>query len=175
MAEHRRPPWTAALGTIVFFFLAPGSVGGLVPWLITRWQLVPGWPTPLRVAGTVLVIVGSTLLVAAFLQFVREGRGTPAPVAPTEQLVVHGLYRFVRNPMYLAVGAVIIGQALLFPSLGVLLWAVVFAVAVAIFVKGYEEPTLRRRYGEQYAAYCAAVRGWWPRVTPWRPMDDSDR
>jgi protein-S-isoprenylcysteine O-methyltransferase Ste14 len=117
-----------------------------------------------------MIIIGLALLVAAFAQFVREGRGTPAPVAPTEQLVVHGLYRFVRNPMYLAVGAVIIGQALLFPSLGVLIWAAVFAVAVVIFVKAYEEPILRRRYGEQYTAYCAAVPGWRPRLTPRRPM-----
>jgi protein-S-isoprenylcysteine O-methyltransferase Ste14 len=155
----------------VFFPLVPGTVGGLIPWLITGWQLILGWPIALRVVGVVLVVIGLALLVAAFAQFVIEGRGTPAPVAPTEQLVVHGLYRFVRNPMYLAMGAVLIGQAVLFPSLGVLIWSAMFVVAVMIFVKTYEEPTLRRRYGEQYAAYCAAVPGWRPRLTPWRPIN----
>jgi protein-S-isoprenylcysteine O-methyltransferase Ste14 len=169
VSEHERPRWAATLGTVAFFFLAPGTVAGLVPWLITRWQLLPGWPTAPRAAGIAMIILGLALLVAAFAQFVREGRGTPAPVAPTEQLVVHGLYRFVRNPMYLAVGTVIIGQALLFPSLGVLIWAAVFAVAVGIFVKAYEEPTLQRRYGEQYTTYSAAVPGWRPRLTPWQP------
>ena len=105
----------------MFFPLVPGTVGGLIPWLITGWQLILGWPLALRVIGAVVIVVGLALLVAAFAQFVYEGRGTPAPVAPTEQLVIHGLYRFVRNPMYLAMGAVLIGQALLFPSLGVLI------------------------------------------------------
>ena len=172
MSPVARPRWAAALGSLVFFLLAPGTVGGLIPWLITGWFLIPGWPTALRVVGVVVIVVGLALLVAAFAQFVYEGRGTPAPVAPTERLVVHGLYRFVRNPMYLAVGAVIIGQAVLFPSLGLLIWVAVFVVAVVIFVKVYEEPTLRRRYGDQYAAYCAAVPGWRPRLTPWRPMGD---
>ena len=159
----------AAIGSIAFFPLAPGTIGGLVPWLITGWRPVPGWPAAVRVVGVVLIVVGLAAVIAAFAQFVYEGRGTPAPVAPTERLVIHGLYRFVRNPMYLAVGTVIIGQALLFGSIGVLVWAAVFVAAVVIFVKVYEEPTLQARYGEQYAAYRAAVPGWRPRLTPWQP------
>ena len=172
MSRAAQPRWVAALGSLVFFFLAPGTVAGLIPWLITGWRMVPGWPATVRTVGVVMIIVGLAVVVAAFAQFVYEGRGTPAPAAPTERLVVHGLYRFVRNPMYLAVGAVIIGQALLFGSLGVLIWAAGFAAAVVIFVKIYEEPTLRASYGEQYVAYCAAVPGWLPRLTPWRPSGD---
>ena len=91
----------------------------------------------------------------------------PRPIAPTEKLVVGGLYRWVRNPMYLAVGTIILGQAVAFASVGVLVWFGLFAVAVVSFVTGYEQPTLRRTYGASYDAYCRAVPAWWPRLTPW--------
>ena len=100
---------------------------------------------------------------AAFWRFVVEGPGTPAPVAPTERLVVGGLYRYVRNPMYLAVAATVVGQALLLGRPILLLYAVVFIVAVTAFVHWYEEPTLRRQFGEQYEVYQRAVPAWWPR------------
>ena len=156
----------AAWGTILFFFVAPGVMAGLVPWMITRYDDPAG---PMLVGlGSVLVAAGVVALVACFVRFVREGRGTPAPVAPTQELVVGGLYRWVRNPMYLAVAAIILGQAAIFASSGVLVWLVVFAVAVVSFVTVYEEPTLRETYGASYDAYRAAVPGWWPRLTPWR-------
>ena len=98
-------------------------------------------------------------------------RSTPAPIAPTERLVVGGLYRYVRNPMYLAVGATIVGQALLLGRWVLLAYAAVFGLVVAAFVRGYEEPTLHETYGEEYEAYRRAVPGWWPRRTPWRPGD----
>ena len=142
-----------------------------MPWLITGYD-DPG--TPLAVVlGSLLVVVGLAVLVACFVRFVLEGRGTPAPVAPTHELVVGGLYRWVRNPMYLAVDAIILGQAVISASPGVLVWLAVFAVAVVIFVKAYEEPTLRQNHGESYDAYRAAVPGWWPRLTPWRGSDSS--
>ena len=86
-------------------------------------------------------------VIACFVRFVAEGAGTPAPSAPTESLVVGGLYRHVRNPMYLAVASMIGGQALLFRSPGVGLWLLAFMAAVLAFVKGYEEPALARRFG----------------------------
>jgi protein-S-isoprenylcysteine O-methyltransferase Ste14 len=98
-----------------------------------------------------------------------EGRGTPAPTAPTERLVVGGLYRHVRNPMYLAVGATIVGQALVLGRPLLLAYAAAFGLVVATFVWSYEEPTLSARYGEQYAAYRRAVPAWWPRLRPWTP------
>jgi protein-S-isoprenylcysteine O-methyltransferase Ste14 len=158
----------AALGSAVFFVLAPGSTAGLVPWLLTGWHHAAGVGV-LDVAGAVLVVAGFALAVAAFAQFVREGRGTPAPVAPTKELVVGGLYRYVRNPMYVAVAAMIAGQVLIFRSGPVLVWLVVFLVAVVSFVTWYEEPTLSRTYGESYERYRRAVPGWWPRLRPWRP------
>ena len=102
------------------------------------------------------------------MRFVTEGRGTPAPVAPTEQLVVGGLYRFVRNPMYVAVASMIAGQALLFRSAGVGAWLIVFLIAVVAFVKVYEEPGSAEQFGESYKRYRRAVPGWWPRLTPYR-------
>ena len=108
-------------------------------------------------------------LLDSFARFVVEGIGTPAPVAPTEHLVVGGLYRHVRNPMYLAVGAAIVGQAMLFGDAGLLLYAAVFFALVGAFVRLYEEPALEARYGERYLEYKRAVPGWWPRPRPWRP------
>jgi protein-S-isoprenylcysteine O-methyltransferase Ste14 len=160
----------AAVGSLVFLIVAPGVVAGLVPWLLTNWE-VNEYPAPLRLLGVVLIVAGIAALLHAFLRFVVEGLGTPAPVAPTERLVVGGLYRHVRNPMYLAVGATIVGQALLLGQPILLLWAAVFAVAVVSFVRWYEEPTLRRQFGEEYEAYRQAVPGWWPRVRPWHPRE----
>src|SRR5918993_370727 len=163
----------AALGSAVFFALAPGVVAGLVPWWLTGWQVrsLPAWWLPLRLAGVVLLVAGTVVLVQAFARFVIEGLGTPAPVAPTKELVVGGLYRWVRNPMYVGVAGAIAGQAVLFGSLGVAVWLVGFVAAVTTFVRLYEEPTLRRTYGASYDAYTAAVRRWIPRVRPWQVSD----
>jgi len=105
----------------------------------------------------VLLVGGASVLLVAFARFVLEGLGTPAPVAPTERLVIGGLYRYLRNPMYLAVAATIIGQALILGRLVLLAYAVVFAAVVAVFVHAYEQPTLTARYGDQYEAYRRAV------------------
>src|SRR5262245_42812169 len=160
----------AAAGSFVFLSLAPGVVAGLVPWWLTGWQVgdLPGYWLPLRITGAILIATGVAALLHAFCRFVVEGLGTPAPVAPTERLVVGGLYRYVRHPMYLAVAAIIVGQALLLGRLVLLVYAALFLVAVVAFVRLYEEPTLRRRFGKQYEAYRAAVPGWWPRARPWR-------
>ena len=160
----------AALGSMVFFALAPGVVAGLIPWWLTGWKAaaLPAWWLPLRAAGAVLLLAGAGVLVHAFARFVVEGLGTPAPVAPTRELVVGGLYRYVRNPMYLAVLAAIVGQALLLGRPVLLAWAVVVAAAFVAFVRGYEEPTLADQFGERYQTYRAAVPGWWPRRHPWR-------
>ena len=161
------PRIRAALGSGLFLVVAPGVVAGLVPWWLTGWQTgATRWP--LQAIGTVLIVAGAVVLVDAFVRFVVEGIGTPAPVAPTEELVVSGLYCHVRNPMYLAVGATIVGQALLLGRPVLLLYAAAFAVAVFAFVRGYEEPTLTRQFGTRYEDYRRAVPGWWPRRRPWR-------
>jgi protein-S-isoprenylcysteine O-methyltransferase Ste14 len=158
----------AAIGSVVFLVVAPGVVAGLVPWLVTGWSTHDWW-LPFRVLGGPIIAAGLAVLLPAFIRFVVEGIGTPAPIAPTERLVVGGAYRYVRNPMYLAVAALIVGQALLLGQAGLLLYAAAFGVTVAAFVHGYEEPALSRRFGAQYDAYMRAVPPWWPRRTPWEP------
>jgi protein-S-isoprenylcysteine O-methyltransferase Ste14 len=118
--------------------------------------------------GGVLALAGVAFLLHAFARFVIEGIGTPAPVAPTERLVVGGVYRYVRNPMYLAVAATICGQGLLLGQWRLLAYAAAFIAIVATFVITYEEPTLERQFGTEYDAYRRAVPGWLPRLHPWQ-------
>ena len=153
-------PARAWIGTIVFLFLAPGIVGGLIPWLISRWQWYDWGGAAWFVVpiAWIAIGVGVAFLLHAFALFALH-RGTPAPVAPTETLVVTGVYRFVRNPMYLSVLAIILGQALLFGSWWLVLYAGIALAAVVAFVKGYEEPTLTGTYGEQYLEYRRNVPG----------------
>jgi len=162
---------TAAVGTAIFFIAAPCVVAGLVPLLLTRWEFGPPWRASvlLAVIGVLIMIAGTAVLLNAFVRFAWEGRGTPAPVAPTEELVITGPYRWVRNPMYLAVVAVIIGQALLLRQASLLIYAAVVAAAFVAFVKLYEERVLAERYGEVYRSYQATVSGWIPR--PPRRLD----
>src|SRR5215212_4156166 len=165
----RRP--IAALGSALFFLVGPGIMAGLIPWLLTRWQVrepLPYW-APMRVIGWILLVAGLIALVGAFVRFVVEGFGTPAPVAAPERLVVGGVYRYVRNPMYVAILAAIVGQALLLGRLGLLLYAAVAWLVVAAFVRWYEEPTLTRRFGADYEACRRSVPAWWPRLRPWEP------
>jgi len=162
----------AAAGSAGFFVLAPGIVAGLLPWLITGWRADPIWP-PLRVLGWVILVSAVAVLVAAFARFVIEGFGTPAPIAPPQKLVVGGFYRHVRNPMYIAVLSAIIGQALVFGQLLVLVYAVVVTAGFYAMVHWHEEPSLRRNFGTQYDTYRSAVPGWLPRVRPWQPPSAS--
>ncbi|MES1171490.1 MAG: isoprenylcysteine carboxylmethyltransferase family protein [Actinomycetota bacterium] len=150
------------LRNVVFVFVVPGVIGGLLPWLITGYER-HDVATMVLVIAWLFIAEGVGVLLYGVWHFAAEGRGTPAPVAPTQHLVVSGPYRYIRNPMYVAVGAVIFGQVLLFPSVEILLYLVAYAVAVVVFVKAYEEPTLARTFGDEYAAYRAQVPAWFPR------------
>ena len=160
-ARAEQTPWGALLGTIVFVAAVPGTVVVLVPW----------WLSGGRVASTRLgIVVGVAMIVAALplfvsfcSRFVWEGRGTPAPIAPTQHLVVGGPYRWVRNPGYVAVTAILVGEGLVFGSPSVLLYALLVALAFHVFVLLYEEPTLRSTFGAEYDAYCRRVPRWLPR------------
>jgi len=162
--EHRK--LNAAVGTTAFLLLAPGLVGGFGPWLVTRWDTRSplGHWLGFRVVGALLIAAGAFVLLHAYVRFVVEGLGPPAPVAPPERLVVGGLYRYVRNPMYISVAATIVGQALLFGRLELLAYAAVFLALSAAFVHWYEEPHLTRLFGAEYEAYRRAVPAWWPRL-----------
>jgi len=159
----------AAGGSALFLAVVPGTVAGVIPWWITRWRFTS--PTadwlPVRCGGALLLAASGGFLIHAFARFVVDGIGTPAPIAPPEHLVVTGVYRYVRNPMYLAVTAALGGQALLFGQLWLMAYAVIFLLVTMCFVRWYEEPTLARQFGEQYQAYRSAVPGWWPRRHPW--------
>lgn len=152
----------AAVGSLLFLVVAPGTVCVLVPWWITGWQRAPGGPLRI-VPGWVLVVAGAAVLLQAFLRFVVEGLGTPAPIAETDRLVVGGLYRWVRNPMYLAVLTLLAGEVLVLGSWPLLVYAAVVALAQAAFVHGYEEPRLLERFGDDYRRYRESVPAWLPR------------
>jgi protein-S-isoprenylcysteine O-methyltransferase Ste14 len=159
----------AAAGSAAFFVAAPGTFVGLIPWLLTRWRRrrYPGSAAG-RPLGVVLIGAGLVPLVSAFVEFTKAG-GTPVPLAPTEHLVVTGFNRYVRNPMYVGLLIAILGQALLFGSLGLVLYAGAMWIITASFVRWYEEPNLSRRYGTEYEEYRHNVPAWLPRWRPWRP------
>src|SRR4030095_6144765 len=145
----------AVLGSAVFFVVAPFTLAGLVPWSITGWQLRPpvlGLELT-RGLGAIMILAGVPGLVDAFARFALQGLGTPAPVAPPKNLVVTGLYRHVRNPIYLAVVAIILGQAVLFSDFRLVLYGALLWLGFHLFVVAYEEPTLQDTFGSEYEAY----------------------
>jgi len=160
----------AILGSALFFVVAPMMIAGVVPWLVTHWEFqAPFAGVELtRVAGIALIIVGLPGLLDSFARFAIQGIGTPAPVAPTENLVVTGLYRYVRNPIYVAVVAIVLGQATLFGDARLLWYGAFLWLAFHLFVVAYEEPTLRETFGSEYEDYRVNVPRWIPRLTPWR-------
>jgi protein-S-isoprenylcysteine O-methyltransferase Ste14 len=153
------------LKTALFTVFVPGTVAGIVPrWLRNTGSIaitgIAKWA-----AITVIVIGIAIYLYTAFWGFALIGGGTPAPIAPTKILVVRGLHRFVRNPMYIGVGLVIGGQAWLFHSLPITIYLACFGLTVHLFVLVYEEPTLRRQFGEEYERYRKLVPRWIPKVS----------
>jgi protein-S-isoprenylcysteine O-methyltransferase Ste14 len=149
---------SAVIGTALFTLLVPAVMGGAVPAFIAPIsEHAPGWAVS---AGWLLILLGTLGYLWCALDFVRYGLGTPAPIAAPDQLVVRGLYRYSRNPMYVSVLLVVTGQAALRWSSGVLIYAAVFFVVVNLFILGYEEPTLARRFGEAYLVYRRRVPRW---------------
>jgi protein-S-isoprenylcysteine O-methyltransferase Ste14 len=155
----------ALLGSAAFvLFGGPTIVAGLVPWLLTRWE-ADDVPLALRVAGAAFLAVGAALVLETTARFALQGRGTPAPFAPPERFVARGSYRVTRNPMYVGVLALIVGQALLLGREVLLLWASAAAVLFHGFVVFHEEPELRKRFGAEYEAYRAQVGRWLPKLS----------
>jgi protein-S-isoprenylcysteine O-methyltransferase Ste14 len=160
----------AVLGSAVFFVIAPTTLAGLVPWSITGWQLQPPFLglEPTRGIGAIMILVGVPVLVDAFARFALQGLGTPAPIAPPRNLVVTGLFRYVRNPIFVAVIAIILGQAVLMGDWRLIVYGALLWLAFHVQVVAYEEPTLEQTFGSEYEAFRAAVPRWIPRLTPWR-------
>jgi protein-S-isoprenylcysteine O-methyltransferase Ste14 len=149
--------------------IAPAALAGLVPWWISDWQLQQPFldSEATRIVGAVLIVAGVPVLIDSFARFALQGRGTPAPIAPPDRLVVSGLYRHVRNPMYVAVVAVIFGQAILLAEWRLVAYGALFWLASHAFVVLYEEPALKRQFGEEYERFRDNVPRWIPRLLPW--------
>jgi protein-S-isoprenylcysteine O-methyltransferase Ste14 len=160
----------AVLGSAVFLILAPGTVVGLIPWWLSQWRVQApflGFPL-IRAIGVVLIAAGLLALLESFIRFALRGLGTPAIVYPPRHLVVSGLYRYVRNPMYLAVLSTILGEAIALGSLTLLEYAALVWLVSHLFVVGCEEPALKKRFGADYVKFCDNVPRWIPRLKPWR-------
>lgn len=157
------------LGSFFFLVLAPGTVAGVVPWWISRWQMRPPLlgMAGIRVLGVALIVIGVPMLLDSFARFAIQGLGTPAPIFPTRHLVVTGLYRRVRNPMYVGVAATIFGQGLLLGDVRLLGYGLLVWGAFHLFVLGYEEPKLQKSFGGEYSEFRKNVPRWIPRLTPW--------
>ena len=155
----------AVLGSAVFFLIAPTTVAGVVPWGISQWRLqAPFFDLqPVRWFGVVLILLGIPVVVDTFIRFALHG-GTPAPVAPTQHLVITGPNRYVRNPIYLALVAIVLGQGLILGNAGLLVYGALLWIGFHIFVLAYEEPTLGSTFGAEYDTYCANVSRWLPRL-----------
>jgi len=155
------------LRSIFFTVIQPGTVAVFIPyWLISTRQGSTFVSNPLRYVGLPLILVGGAGLLWCIWEFFATGRGTISPVDPPKHLVVRGLYRYVRNPMYVLVVIVLLGEVIFFMSLPVLIEAFAFVVLANLFVRLYEEPSLRRRFGESYNRYTQTVGRWIPRFRP---------
>ena len=163
---------TAVLGSALFFIVAPVTVAGVIPWLITHWEFQPPFLAveATRLAGVALIIAGVPGVLDSFARFALEGLGTPAPIAPPRNLVVSGLYRYVRNPIYVAVVAVILGQALLFGDWRLFWYGALLWLFFHVWVLVIEEPTLEQTFGAEYESFRTNVPRWIPRLAPRRAV-----
>jgi protein-S-isoprenylcysteine O-methyltransferase Ste14 len=166
MTTLRRSIVVSVLFTL---FGGPALVLVLMPWSITRFRLPAGAPILPVVAGFILIVVGLIPLIDSILRFIVVGRGTLMPAVPTEHLVVSGLYRYVRNPMYVGVITALLGETLLFRSRHMLIYVAIVGILMHMFVCFYEEPTLASRFPEDFPRFRQNVRRWIPRLTPWTP------
>jgi protein-S-isoprenylcysteine O-methyltransferase Ste14 len=151
------------LRTIFFALLVPGTVLGLIPFILVRYMGEQFDLGHIRVLGLIPLVLGIGIIMWCFIDFIRHGRGTPAPYDPPRRLVIGGLYRHVRNPQYIGVVLVVMGEAIFSGSLVLLGYAAFLAICYHLFVRFYEEPTLQRLFGEEYARYCAAIPRWLPK------------
>jgi protein-S-isoprenylcysteine O-methyltransferase Ste14 len=161
--ETRAPLW-AWIGTAAFTIVVPGTVIVILPMTIAGWRIHPAFfgTTATRIAGVAMIIAAAPLFVSFLERFIRQGHGTPAPVAPPQHLVVTGPFRYVRNPGYIAVVSIVIGEALVIGSGAMIWYAVAVAIMFHLWVLIYEEPDLRGRFGEEYERYCREVPRWVP-------------
>jgi protein-S-isoprenylcysteine O-methyltransferase Ste14 len=155
------------VSTLFTLFGGPGLILVLIPWLVTRFHIPAHEPFAQILVASVLIAAGLVPLLESIVRFIVIGRGTLVPAAPPEHLVVTGMYRFVRNPMYVGVMTTIAGEALLFWHRTLLFHLCVVWLAMHLFVCFYEEPKLAQSFGNEYQEYRGHVPRWLPRFTPW--------
>lgn len=156
-----------AVRSLLWTILLPGLFAGYLPWRFFGLdRLRVDWADPIHLTGVMLVALGAALLGACIFEFARSGRGTLSPMDPPRHLVVRGLYRYVRNPMYLSVTTIVLGEALLTRSGALAAYWAVWFVCVNLFVMGYEEPTLRDQFGDSYDEYTRRAPRWIPLIRP---------
>jgi protein-S-isoprenylcysteine O-methyltransferase Ste14 len=155
-----------ALKTLIFTILVPGTATVLVPYLLLSWdtRFFSFEIGAIRYLGLPPILLGALTYLWCAWDFTFTGRGTPAPIDPPKELVVKGLYRYVRNPMYVGITLILTGEALLFQSAVLLLYAGLLLVCAHLFIVFYEEPTLKRLFGASYESYCKSVSRWIPRL-----------
>jgi protein-S-isoprenylcysteine O-methyltransferase Ste14 len=149
------------LNTILFTIFVPGTVAGYIPYRLAD-RFSHRTSGPLEWLGIVVIALGTAIYFRCAWEFAVRGLGTPAPIAPTKFLVTTALHRYIRNPMYVGVALVIVGEGAWFRSLHVLEYAALMLTAAHTFVVLYEEPTLRRQFGESYEQYWRTVPRWIP-------------
>jgi len=164
MASFRR---SVIVSILFVVFGGPGFGVVYLPLWITRFRIPAAEPWCQRSLAIVIIAAGLVPAFESVWRFIAVGRGTLIPVVPTEQLVVSGLYRYVRNPMYVGVLMAVVGEAILFESRNMVVYFFALWLLFYLVVSFYEEPTLARQYGEQYADYRQHVRRWLPRLRPW--------
>jgi protein-S-isoprenylcysteine O-methyltransferase Ste14 len=155
------------LKNVAFTVLVPGTVAVWIPWRLTSGDLTQrAVPLTSWIVALPVFVVGGSIYFWCLWDFASAGRGTPAPIDPPKALVVRGLYRYVRNPMYVGVLLVIAGWALLSRSGNAVVYGATIALMFHLVVLLVEEPMLRGKFGESYEAYCRAVHRWWPSFRP---------
>ncbi|MHC4106972.1 MAG: methyltransferase family protein [Planctomycetota bacterium] len=154
--------WLFAKASL-FTLVVPGTVVVLVPYLLLADAALGAVDVQgISMLGLLPLVLGAALYLRCAYDFVWSGRGTPVPIDPPVELVISGPYRYCRNPMYIGILGILGGEALLYRDLRLLLFLLAMAVLFNIFILGYEERALRRRFGEAYARYCEAVPRWIP-------------
>ena len=168
-----RTPINVIVSLLFTLFGGPGLVLILMPWYITHFRIASGTPATRAVLAGFMILVGLIPLMESIVRFVVAGRGTLMPAVPTEHLVVGGLYRYVRNPMYVGVVTALLGETLLMGSRHMLVYTATVWLIMHLFVCLYEEPKLLGTFGEEYADFRKNVPRWIPRLTPWRSGEGS--
>jgi len=151
------------LRNLFFTILQPGLVAGLIPYWILGDKVNSTLVQPLQFyhyAGAIIFLMGLVIMLSCIISFAVEGRGTLSPADPTKRLVITGLYKFSRNPMYVGVTMILIGEAIFFQSLNLWIYLLFVFIAFNVFILLHEEPRLRKDFGEEYKRYCEKARRW---------------